>query len=114
MAEPVTHIVAYGAAAIDSLKTLELSCERDEANLFANIKKVQLATIDGAKGTGILYEEVDNFKMGHLTFVEYKTDVDIQSLTAIHTSQGETFLLKGEAYVNNSPVKVLVFREKTH
>lgn len=112
MPDPVTHLVAYGADAIDSLKSLEISCERDEANLFANIIKVQLATIDGAKGTAITYEEVDNFKMGHLTFVAYTTDVDEQSQMAIHKAQGETFLCKGQAFVKGAAVKVLVFREK--
>lgn len=112
MPESITHIVAYGAAAINSLKILELSCERDEVNKFANIKKIQLATIDSAQGTAVTYEEVDDFKMGHLTFAEYTTTIDEQSQLAIHKSQGETFLCKGEAYVNSKVAKVLVFREK--
>lgn len=112
MPEPVTHTVAYGANDIDSLATLELSCERDEGNLFAKIVKLELAAADGAKATAATYEEVDNFKIGHLTLVEYQTDVDAQSLTAIHVSQGEQFLFKGKAYVKNSAVNVLVFREK--
>lgn len=112
MPEPVSHVVAYGAAAINSLKTLELSAERDESNLFANINKVQLANVDGAQGTAITYLEVDGFKMGHLTFVAYTTDVDEQSQMAIHKTQGETFLCKGKAYVAGKVVQVLVFREK--
>lgn len=109
---PVTHIVAYGAAAINSLKALELSCERDEVNLFANIKKVQLASIDGGQGTAVTYQEVDDFKMGHLTFVSFTSDVDEQSQRAIHKTQGEVFQCKGKAYVNGKAVDVLVFREK--
>jgi hypothetical protein len=113
MPEAVTHVVAYGAAAINSLKILELSAERDESNLFANIKKVQLSMVDGSQGTAITYEEVEDFKMGHLTFVAYTNDVDEQSQMAIHKTQGETFLCKGKAYVNSKVVQVLVFREKS-
>lgn len=108
----VTHTAAYGANDIDSLKTLELSCERDEANWFSNIQSLQLATDDGVKVTAAMYKEVDNFEMGDLTLVEYKTDVDEQSLRATHKTQGETFLFKGQAYVQSQAVKVLVFRAK--
>lgn len=107
------HTVAYGANDIISLEILEISCERDEANLFADIKEVARATDDGVNVTAVIYEDVDDFEMGHLTFVKYQTDVDEQSLKAIHKAQGETFLFKGEAYVNKNPVKVLVFREKS-
>lgn len=111
-AKPSSHTVAYGANDIDSLKTLELSCERDEAHLFANIKKVQLASADGVNATAVTYENVDDFDMGHLTFVQFTTDVDKQSQMAIHKAQGETFQCDGRAFVNNKPVNVLVFREK--
>ena len=112
MPDPVSHVVAYGAASLNSLKILELSAERDESNLLANIKKIQLATIDGAQGTAITYEEVNNFKMGHLTVVSFTTDVDKESQKAIHKTQGETFLCEGKAYINSKVVNVLVFREK--
>ena len=109
----VSHTVAYGANDITSLKALEFSCERDEANLLANIESLQLATIEsGDKATAVTYKEVDDFDMGFLTLVEYKNDVDKQSQRAIHEGQGETFLIEGEAYVSGKPVKVLVFREK--
>ena len=111
-AKPTSHTVAYGANDIDSLKSLELSCERDEAHLFANIKKVQLATDDGKDVTAVTYSDVDDFDMGHLTFVAYTTEVDKQSQMAIHKSQGETFQCDGKAYVQSKPVQVLVFREK--
>ena len=110
--KPASHVVVYGANDIDSLKTLELSSERDEANLFANIKKVQLGTDDGINVTAVTYNDVDDFDMGHLTFVQFTTDVDKQSQIAIHKAQGETFQCEGKAFVKNSPVQVLVFREK--
>lgn len=110
----VKHTVAYSAKDIKSLKSLEFSCERDEANLFSNIESMQLAELeeDGTKATAVIYKEVDDFDMGFLTLVEYTSEADRQSKLAIHEQQGETFLIQGEAYVNNKPVKVLVFREK--
>jgi hypothetical protein len=108
----VTHTLAYGANDIKTLKALEFSCERDEANLFSNIESIQLATADGAKATAVIYKEVDDFDMGFLTLEQYTTDVDMQSKKAIHEAQGETFLFAGDAYVNGEPIKVLVFREK--
>jgi hypothetical protein len=108
----ITHTLAYGANDITSLKALEFSCERDEANLFSNIQSLQRATANGVKVTEIIYKEVEDFDMGFLTVVEYKNDVDMHSQKAIHEGQGETFLITGEAYVKNNPVKVLVFREK--
>jgi hypothetical protein len=111
--KPVSHTVAFGANDIDSLQTLERACETAEATLFANIQSVQKANDDGILVTAAVFKEVGGFKMGHLTFVEFNgTDVDEQSQRAIHTSQGETFICKGEAFVKNKPVKVLVFREK--
>jgi hypothetical protein len=113
-ATPVMHTVAYGANDIDTLKTLELSCERDEAHLLANIKSLQrMVTEEGVKVTAAMYQEVSGFKMGRLTLVDFTTDVDKQSKIAIHTSQGETLLFdNGKAFVNNKSVNVLVFRAK--
>jgi hypothetical protein len=112
-ATPISHTVAYGANDIDSLKTLELSAERDEARFLANIQKVQLATADGINATAMTYIEVDDFDMGRLTFVSFTTDVDKQSQIAIHTTQGEKLLIdNGKAFVNNQRVNVLVFRAK--
>jgi hypothetical protein len=107
-AEQITR--AY-AANMSSLNGLELTCEADEGNLTAKITSLQLATDDGDKVTAGIYEEDDNAVLGNLAFEEFKTDVDIESLKAIHKTKGDTFLFKGEAYVKNNPIKVLVFRE---
>jgi len=109
MAEQFTR--AY-ASDMSSLNGLELTCEADEANLSAKITSLQLATDDGKKVTAAVYEDVDGVKLGHLAFEEYKTAVDETSLKAIHQSKGDTFLFKGNAYVQGEPVKVLVFRDK--
>lgn len=105
------HTRAY-AADMSSLNGLELTCEKDEADLSARILSLQLATDDGADVTAGIYEDDDETTLGNLAFEEYKTDVDEQSIKAIHQAKGDTFLFKGEAYVKNSPLKVLIFREK--
>jgi hypothetical protein len=102
---------AYDAN-MSSLKGLETTCEADEANLTAKIISLQLATDDGAKVTAGKYERARGIALGNLAFEEYKTDVDEQSIKAIHQAKGDTFLFKGEAYVKNSPLKVLIFREQ--
>src|ERR1700682_6134991 len=94
-------------ANMSSLQALELTCEADEANLSAKIVSLQLGTDDGAKVTAGGYEVASGVKFGHLAFEEYKTTVDEQSLKAIHQAKGDTFLFKGEAYVQNNPIKVL-------
>jgi hypothetical protein len=104
------HTRAYGAN-MSTLKGLELTCEKDEADLTARIISLQLATDDGANVSAGIYEDDDDIALGHLSFEEYQTDVDVGSLKAIHQTKGDTFLFAGDAYVNSSPIKVLVFRE---
>lgn len=105
------HTFAYPAN-MSSLKGLEISCERDEADLSAKIKSLQLATDDGADVTAAIYEYEDDMRLGNLAFEEYKTDVDGQSRKAIHQSQGDAFLFQGEAYIMGKAVRLLAFRER--
>ena len=109
--DPPTHIAAY-AADIASLEALELSAERDEGNWFSKIKAVELAEDDGADVTAITYQETEDMDLSELAFEKYATDVDVQSIKAIHQTKGDTFLFKGEAYIQTQPTKILVFREK--
>jgi hypothetical protein len=105
------HTRAYGAD-MSSLQGLELTCEKDEADLAARILSLELATDDGVDVTAGIYEDDDETKLGNLVFEQYETDVDEQSIKAIHQAKGDTFLFKGKAYIQNNAVKVLVFREK--
>ena len=105
------HTRAYGAD-MSSLQGLELTCEKDEADLVARIISLQLATDDGADVTAGIYEDDDETELGNLAFEQYETDSDEESLKSDHEGKGDTFLFKGEAYVQNSPTKVLVFRDK--
>jgi hypothetical protein len=96
---------------MSSVQALENRCETDESGLTARITSLQLATDDGEKVTGATYTPDEETELGELSIEEYKTDVDISSLKAIHQTKGDEFLFKGEAYVKTNPIKVLVFRE---
>lgn len=109
MAEPLTK--AY-TATMSSVKGLELTCEKDEADLTARLISLQLANDDGTDVTAGKYEEDDETELGNLAIEEYKTDVDESSLKAIHETKGDTFLFKGKAFIKSQRKKVLVFREK--
>lgn len=109
MAEP--FVKAY-AATMSSVKGLELTCEKDEADLFARVVSLQLAKDDGTDVTAGKYEEDLEGNLGNLAIEQYKTDVDEGSIKAIHKTKGDTFLFKGEAYIVNKATKILVFREK--
>jgi hypothetical protein len=104
--------IAYKATEVDSLATLERSCERDEAVHKTNVTAMKRAMDEGVKVTAVTYKKVSNFDMGHITIVQYKDEVEKQSLKAIHQTQGETFICEGGAFVQSNPVEVLVFREK--
>jgi hypothetical protein len=104
------HTRAYDKN-MSSVKGLELTCEKDEADLIAKITSLQLATDDGEDVTAGIYEDDDESSLGNLAIEEYKTDVDMGSLKAIHQTKGDTFLFNGTAYVSGNAIKVLVFRE---
>lgn len=106
------RIRAYGAD-ISSISGLELTCEKQEADLTSRIISLELAKLDdGTRVTKAGYEEDDSIKLGHLSFEQFKTPTDVTSLKAIHKTKGDTFLFQGDAFIKNKATKVLAFREK--
>lgn len=106
------RIRAYGAN-MSSLNGLEITCEKQEAEIQSKIISLELAKFeDGTKVTKAVYEEDDNTKVGHLSFEEFKTPTDVTSLKAIHKTKGDTFLFEGAAFIKDKATKVLVFRDK--
>jgi hypothetical protein len=101
---------------VDSLKKLELSCERDEATFVAKVVSLQLAILDNnVIATAVQYQKVDildDINLGHLILSEFTNDVDKKSQIAIHKTQGELLVCEGKVYVKSKPVQVLLFREK--
>jgi hypothetical protein len=109
------RVVAYSAANVDSLATLERTCERDEARLTSKLISLQLAsldTVDGEKVTAATYERTDEIRVGHLIFEEFTTENDADTRTAIHRTRTEPFVCKGQAFINNNSTNVIVFRER--
>jgi hypothetical protein len=104
------RIVAYAADTMDSVKTLEGTCERDEARLTSKIVTLQLAEVDSKPATAATYEKTHEIKVGHLIFEEFKTEVDVSRLKLLHSTLGEP--VRGEANIKDKAVKVLIFREK--
>ncbi|MBA2734827.1 MAG: hypothetical protein H0U54_18340 [Acidobacteria bacterium] len=109
------RIVAYAADTMDSLATLERTCERDEARLTSKLVSLQLAsidTVDGKKVTAATYERTDEMRVGHLIFEEFTTENDVDVRTAIHKTKTEPFVCKGQAFIKTDSKNVIVFREK--
>jgi len=96
-------------ANIGSLDALEHVCRAAADEFAAQIISLELVTINGNKATLATYEVASRMTARHLALVEYKSEVEEQSLRATHISKGDTFLFKGEAYVQNNPVKLLAF-----
>jgi len=67
---------------------------------------------DGAKVTKAVYEEADGMALGELIFEEFTTENDALSRIAIHKAHQppQPLVCKGEAFVNNKAINVIVFR----
>ena len=115
MPAPIKHITAYKADTFKTLEDLRGSCQRDEGDLTSKVVSLNKATIDGVPGSAFTFEEVTDIgSVGHhLVAVTFKDEVDRQSQMALHVNvQKETFLCGEQAYINNNPVNVLMFRAK--
>jgi hypothetical protein len=113
---PVRDTIAYKADLFKSLEEFRGSCQRDEGDLTSKIVEIKLAKDDGVDATAVIYEEVEDIgSVGHdLIFVEFKDEVDRQSQMALHEKVNkETFLCKGQGYINSKPINVLAFRGKS-
>lgn len=102
---------------MSSLNGLKLTCETDEAGLFAGLVRLALgkdADNNNADVTGAEYETdgAANLNLGSLIFEEFTTDVDAGSREAIHKTQGEPLACKGRAFINGEAKNVIVFRAK--
>lgn len=96
---------------MSSLKGLELTCETDEANLTAKLINLGLAKLDdGTKVTKAIYEDADGMTLGELIFEGFKTENDALSRIAIHQAKKELLVCKGQAFISDKAINVIVFR----
>lgn len=106
------HTRAYGAN-MSSLKGLELTCEKDEADLTAKLISLELAQLEnGTKVTKAVYEHIDGVALGNLILEEFTTENDALSRIAIHKAKMEPLVCKGKAFIRAESKNVLAFREK--
>jgi len=109
------RVVAYGADKIDSLRTLEDTCERDESRLTSKLVQLNLSIIDEPEekeATAATYEETEEDGLGHLIFEVFTNENDALSRIAIHKAKQEPHVCSGKAFINNTKTNVIVFREK--
>lgn len=127
MAEKVTKIVAYSVASLTSLKSLELSCERDEGRLgkVINIERATLDTTNGQKAVAVTYERVSlatDINIGNLTFKPFATPNEKnRELTALRLA-GATPVLPADnpseensvakVFIGTQTLEILVFRDR--
>lgn len=98
---------------MSSVRALQLRCEADEAGLTAALISLQLARDeDDEDVTAGHYEFADGLNLGHLIFEEFATEVDLNSLIAIHQTRKEPLVCTGRAFINSAPKNIVVFREK--
>jgi hypothetical protein len=99
---------------MSSLNGLELTCENDEANLFAKLVSLNLGiNEDGEEVTAASYDDdVGTMDLGNLIFEQFTTENDALSREAIHKTQNEPLVCKGRGFVNSQAVNVIVFRER--
>lgn len=127
MAEKVTKIVAYSAASLTSLTSLEISCERDEGRLgkIISIERATLSSANGQKAVAITYEKVSlptDINIGNLTFKSFATPNEKNArLTELRLARATPVLPADNPSEENSVAKVfigtqtleiLVFRDK--
>ena len=98
---------------MSSLDGLKLTCEGDEAGLTAKLVSLQLARDeDGEDVTAAHYEIADGLNLGHLIFEEFVTEIDLNSLIAIHQTRKEPLVCTGRAFIAGAAKNVVVFRER--
>ena len=88
----------YSTGDMNSLDTLQRTCNTDELNLERKLKSLDLVLNDGEKATEAVYEDTDPDGLGELTIEEFSEE-----------REGDA-LFRGKAYILTQPVDVLVFR----
>ena len=110
----MAEIPRFYTGTMSSINGLEITCEKDEADLTAKLTSLSLAQDeDGKKITAASYDDdVGGMKLAELIFEEYTTENDALSRIAIHKTKKEPLVCKGRSFINSQAVNVIVFREK--
>jgi hypothetical protein len=87
----------YYPGDMDSLTTLQTTCNNDELN-FGKLQSLDTVLDSGKKVTEAVYKKTDKDKLGQLTIEEFSQE------------RKDAALFQGKAYILTQPVDVLVFR----
>src|SRR5438067_4731893 len=94
-----TTTLFYKSAEIDSLETLQTTCNTEEFNLEQKLQSLDTVLDNDQKATEAVYKTTDTEKLGQLTIEEFSEE------------RKDDALFQGKAFILTQPVDVLVFRE---
>jgi hypothetical protein len=93
-----TKTLFYTSAEINSIKTLETTCNTDEFTFKRKLQSLDTVSVDGKKATEAVYKRTDKKGLGKLTIEKCSKEREDEAL------------FKGKAFVLTQSVDVLVFR----
>lgn len=103
----------YKATDVSSLLQFEGTCERDEDTHTAELISLERVENDGVKGTEAMYNRVPlTEKQFGLVIDDYRTEAEANLKEAQHQLFGHTKMFRGEIFIGEKNVKVVVLREK--
>jgi hypothetical protein len=94
---PTTTTLFYPGE-MDSLGTLQRTCNTEELNLEQKLQSLDTVLDDDKKVTEAVYKETDTDKLGKLTIEKFSE------------ARKDAALFRGKAFILTQPVDVLVFR----
>lgn len=94
-----TKTLFYTSGDMNSLETLQTTCNTDEFTFKRKLQSLDTVLVDGEKSTEAVYKRTDKKKLGKLKIEEFDEDKEAEAL------------FRGKAFIKTQPVEVLVFRE---
>lgn len=94
-----TKTLFYKSAEINSLKTLETTCNTDEITFKRKLQSLDTVLNGGEKATEAVYKRTDKKGLGQMKIEKFSKERE------------DDALFKGKAFVLTQSVAVLVFRQ---
>jgi hypothetical protein len=101
----------YQSGDMNSIETLEDTCNTDELNLLdgSRLQSLDTVNVDGKKATEAVYKaDDDHTNLGMLIIKRAGNDVEAEEKIKANK---DDFLFKGKAFIRTVSTKVLVFRQ---
>lgn len=94
-----TRTLFYKSGDMNSLKTLENTCNTDELDMERKLQSLDTVLNNGEKATEAVYKRTDKKNLGKLKIEKFSKEKEAAAL------------FKGKAFIKTQSVDVLVFRE---